>query len=75
MGVQLFELREKALELPPAERQDLIDDLIESLRPHTEHEKAWLVEIERRDQEIKDGKVQLLTHEQMFAELDRELNW
>ena len=77
MSTLLVELREKALGLPPNERQSLIDDLVESLagEPLTEIEEAWMKEIEKRDREVRNGTVKLISYEQLFQELRRDLNW
>ena len=77
MSALLIELREKALGLPPAERRNLVDDLIKSLEdePLTEAEISWMKEIEKRDREIQEGIVKPISHERLFKELHQELNW
>ena len=51
----------EALQLPVEERALLIDRLIASLDIAPEIEEAWAAEVERRNAEIEDGTVQLLS--------------
>lgn len=66
------ELRDELLRLPADERQELADELYESLDDEPGDpawERAWSDEIARRVQEIADGKVQLVDADDMHAEL------
>jgi putative addiction module component (TIGR02574 family) len=70
------ELRDEILKLPADERQELADELYESLDDEPVDpawERAWSDEIARRVQEIADGKVQLVDADDMHAELRDEL--
>jgi putative addiction module component (TIGR02574 family) len=70
------ELRNELLKLPAEERQELADELYESLGDETidpAWESAWSDEITRRVQEIVDGKVQLIDADDMHDELREEL--
>lgn len=70
------ELREELLKLPAEERQDLADQLYESLGDEpldAAWESAWSDEIARRAQDIAHGKVQLIDADDMHAELREEL--
>ena len=57
----------EALALPISERAKLIERLLESLDtlPEQEAETLWLDTAERRAREIDEGKVQLVTPEEL----------
>jgi putative addiction module component (TIGR02574 family) len=57
----------EALALPIPERAKLIERLLESLDtlPEKEAEALWLDTAERRAREIDEGKVQLVTPEEL----------
>ena len=70
------ELRNELLKLPAEERQELADELYESLSEEPidpEWENAWSDEITRRAQEIADGRVPLADADEMHDELRAEL--
>jgi putative addiction module component (TIGR02574 family) len=70
------ELRDELLKLPADERQELADELYESLDDEPvapAWERAWSGEIARRIQEIADGKVHLVDADEMHEELRAEL--
>ena len=70
----LNDVRSKALELPPSERELLIHDLLVSLDDGSDSEEgveaAWAVEIARRSAEIHHGTAKLVD---MDEALDRIL--
>jgi putative addiction module component (TIGR02574 family) len=75
MTPQVSEVLEKALALSTEERGLLIDQLIESLDegPAEEGvEEAWGVEIKRRVDEIRSGKVKMIPGEQVLREVAQE---
>jgi len=57
----------EALALPISERAKLIERLLESLDtlPEQEAEALWLDAAQRRAREIDEGKVQLVTSEEL----------
>ncbi len=61
MGDASLELLAEALEISAADRGHLAAKLIESLDSETDvnAEQAWAVEIQRRLQEMDEGRVQL----------------
>ncbi|MGH9809032.1 MAG: addiction module protein, partial [Terriglobia bacterium] len=61
MANTLLELKQKAAQLPDAERAELALSLIESLDGpgDPDVEEAWRLEIERRIGQIDRGEVQL----------------
>ena len=71
------QLREELLSLPAEERQELADELYESLGDQPEDpewERAWAAELERRVQDVGDGRVDLLDADDVHAELRAELH-
>lgn len=75
MSDTLLELKQKAAQLPDAERAELALALIESLDGPADPdvEEAWRVEIERRIGQIDRGEVQLIPGDEVFARLRRRL--
>lgn len=71
MARDLKELFREAAQLPDNDRATLAGLLIESLdpQPTPEVEAAWDREIERRIKEIDDGAVELVSWEDVRAEL------
>jgi len=75
MASTLFELKQKAAQLPDAERAELALSLIESLDGpgDPDVEEAWRLEIERRIGQIDRGEVRLVPGDEVFARLRRRL--
>ncbi|MGH8687432.1 MAG: addiction module protein [Burkholderiales bacterium] len=75
MANTLLELKQKAAQLPDAERAELALSLIESLDGpgDPDVEEAWRLEIERRIGQIDRGEVQLVPGDEVFARLRRRL--
>lgn len=65
------ELIDELLELPRDERRLLVCRLADSLDEDDEEavEQAWLLEAQRRVQEIESGAVECIPGEQVFSEL------
>lgn len=69
-------IRPELLTLSPEERQQLADELYESLVAAslgTEWEQAWCEELRQRSSDVTDGRVQLLDAEEVHAQLRDEL--
>jgi putative addiction module component (TIGR02574 family) len=66
-------LEAEALQLPLAERAQLVERLIASLDVDPEVEEAWAAEVERRQAEIENGSVSLLPGPETLTKLRREL--
>jgi putative addiction module component (TIGR02574 family) len=66
MGEPAREIESKALQLPPEERARLAQRLIASLDQESDPdaEQVWLVEAERRLDELESGKVASIPAEQ-----------
>lgn len=70
------ELRRELLSLTPEERQELADELYESLVEESSDpvwESAWSAEIRQRVSDIAGGKVELIDAEDVHRELRDEL--
>lgn len=68
MGTQ--EIAAMALKLEPAERFELVDQLLHSLdRPDPEIDRIWLEEAERRLAAYRAGKIQGIPAEEIFGPL------
>jgi putative addiction module component (TIGR02574 family) len=65
-------LEAEALQLPAAERARLVEKLIASLDIDPEIEEAWAREVERRNAEIENGAVSLLSGPETLAKLRSE---
>ncbi|KFD41159.1 hypothetical protein HX99_05660 [Peptococcaceae bacterium SCADC1_2_3] len=67
---RIKEIEEEALRLPPHERAQLAEHLINSLdeEEDREIERLWLEEAERRYQEYKESKVKTRPAELVFKE-------
>ena len=62
-----------AMELPPAEREEVAQTLLESIDgsvDDAEIEAAWKSEISSRIDDIRSGQVTMLTREEMDTYLD-----
>lgn len=68
-------IEEQALALPVQERARLIERLLESLDtlPEQEAEALWLDVAEHRAREIDEGKVQLVTPEELQRRIQTHL--
>jgi putative addiction module component (TIGR02574 family) len=53
--------------------RDLLDSVDDEAGRDADWEASWTAELERRSQEMRDGTVQLLDAETVFAELEAEL--
>lgn len=68
MGTQ--EIAALALKLDPADRFELVDQLLHSLdRPDPEIDRIWLEEAERRLAAYRAGKIQGIPAEEIFGPL------
>ena len=60
MSISVSELEAEILGLPPEERAQLLERLIESFEPESRVRDAWVALAMRRDAEVKSGKVALV---------------
>lgn len=77
MPVQLKEIEEKALLLPPTEREVLAERLLHSLDNEylTDVDEAWIQEAERRYQQYQNDKSRGILGDKVFDNIRRELGW
>lgn len=75
MSKVLAELKQKAAQLPEAERAELALSLIESLDGPADEgvEEAWDREISRRIAEIERGEAKLMPADEVFTRLRHRL--
>ena len=75
VGSDFEKVREQALNLDLDARVALARALLESLDSlsEAENESLWLEEAERRQQEIREGRVKLVPGDEVKALLDRVL--
>ena len=66
-------LEAAALQLTSADRARLVDRLIATLDADPEVEEAWAAEVERRQTEMENGTVTLLSGPESLAELKADL--
>ncbi|HEY4394530.1 MAG TPA: addiction module protein [Polyangia bacterium] len=67
---------ESALSLPPEDRERIADELWDSLEhgdDETSVEKAWEEEIARRSKEIDEGRAELVSWDEVKAEIAKRL--
>jgi putative addiction module component (TIGR02574 family) len=62
-------LEAAALQLTPSDRARLVDRLIATLDADAEVEEAWAAEVERRQIDMDNGTVTLLSGPESLAEL------
>ena len=60
MPIPVYELEAELLSLPPEERAQLLERLIESFEPESRVRDAWVALALRRESEVKSGKVRLV---------------
>lgn len=60
---------EAAMTLPPAERAELAERLLDSVDAGDPLSAEWAAEIDRREKEIDEGRATLIPAEQVFAEI------
>ncbi|MDJ0841504.1 MAG: addiction module protein [Acidobacteriota bacterium] len=75
--MQLTELRTKALALQPDERETLAHDLLDSLSIESTGaiDEAWLTEIDRRMEDVAEGRVDMVPYDQFREEIRKKTGW
>lgn len=73
MSLSASEFYEAGLALPPSVRKDVALRLLESIEVADQEsvDQAWSTEIGSRVDDILNGKVETISGEQVFAELDQ----
>jgi len=72
MAIDLEQLTQEALSLPPDAKVALIELLLQSL-DNDEIDEAWINEAEKRYEELQTGKVKGLPADEVFRQLRKEL--
>jgi len=69
------EILEGAMRLPPVERAQLIELIIESfdVEPESDIQKMWINEAQRRLDLHKSGDGNTLTEEEVFNRIEKEI--
>ncbi|NBB81008.1 MAG: addiction module protein [Verrucomicrobia bacterium] len=75
MAKAISEIRAEIQELEPLQKRELLGLLVAELEDseNGEVDEVWLLEAQRRFQELKDGSVQGIPASQMFAKLERRI--
>ena len=75
MATTIEKIEQDLLKLPKQERAFLADRLLSSLDGEVlnEIDAAWVLEAERRFEEYKSGKRQVVSAQDVFTEADRAL--
>ena len=73
--MDLRDIEDAALRLPVDERANLARRLLESLAPLSEREadKLWLAEADQRARELDEGKVQLVSADEVERRIQARL--
>ena len=70
MTAQTMDIMERAEMLPIDLKLELVDRLLESIGPtQAEIDELWKIEVERRVEEVRSGKVKTIPGEQVFEEI------
>ncbi len=70
MTAQTMDIMEAEM-LPIDLKLELVDRLVESISPSQKGiDELWKIEVERRVEEVRSGKVKTIPGEQMFAEIE-----
>jgi len=70
MTAQTLDIMERAEMLPIDMKIELIDRLLESISPtQAEIDEQWKIEVERRIDDVENGKVDLISGEEVFARI------
>jgi hypothetical protein len=75
MTKAISEIRAEIQELEPLQKRELLGLLVAELEDseNGEVDEVWLLEAQRRFQELKDGSVQGIPASQVFAKLERRI--
>jgi len=69
MSSSIESIEAEALQLSPTDRARLVERLIASLDVDPEIEEAWATEVERRNSEVENGTVSLVSGPEAIAKL------
>jgi putative addiction module component (TIGR02574 family) len=69
MTVTMMELEAQVLNLAPADRAHLLERLIDSFEPEGKVRDAWIVEAQRRHEEIRAGTTAMVPGQEALARI------
>jgi putative addiction module component (TIGR02574 family) len=69
MTVTMMELEAQVLNLAPADRAHLLERLIDSFEPEGKVRDAWIVEAQRRHEEVKSGTASMVPGQEALARI------
>lgn len=75
MAKALSEIRDDIQELELKQKRELLGLLVTELESsgNQDFEEVWLIEAQRRFQQLKDGEVQGIPANQVFAKLNQQI--
>jgi len=75
MAKAISQIRAEIQEFEPLQKRELLGLLVAELEDseNAEVDEFWLLEAQRRFQELKDGSVQGIPASQVFAKLERRI--
>ena len=73
MTTPVHDLEAEALSLPPEDRARLLERLIASFEPKSQAQKAWMDLALRRREEVRSGKVSLVSGDEALARIRSRL--
>ena len=76
MAQKIDEIRKEIAELSAQAKSELLKELISELDPSSDPdvESAWIIECERRLQEVRDGNVNTVSGDSVFDAARTNLN-
>jgi putative addiction module component (TIGR02574 family) len=73
MATPVHDLEAEVLSLPPEDRARLLELLIESFEPRSKAQRAWLELANRRREDVRSGKVQMVPGDEALARVRARL--
>jgi putative addiction module component (TIGR02574 family) len=73
MATPVHDLEAEVLSLPPENRARLLELLIESFEPRSKAQTAWLELANRRREDVRSGKVQIMPGDEALARVRARL--
>jgi putative addiction module component (TIGR02574 family) len=73
MASPVHDLQAEVLGLPPEDRARLLELLIASFEPRSKAEQAWLELAERRRDEVRAGKTEMVPGDEALARIRNRL--
>ncbi len=70
------DIYEHTIELPITEKNQLVDKILKDIKPiEATIEEEWILEIKKRDEEYKSGRLKAIPGEEVFAKLNNRFNY